>query len=55
MAKFLDPYGETVWMAFEPWLIEAAFARLNRTLSPAEQRTVINATRARHKVRWPEW
>ena len=55
MARKLDPYRETARMALEPWLVEAALARLGRTLSPAEQRTIINATRTPHKVRWPEW
>jgi len=55
MAKKLDPYRETARIALEPWLVEAALARLGRTLSPAEQRTIINATRTPHKVRWPEW
>jgi Family of unknown function (DUF5681) len=26
-----------------------------RTLSPAEQPTIVQATRTAHKVRWPEW
>jgi len=55
MARKLDPYRETAWMALEPWLVEAALARLPRTLSPADQRTIVNATRTAHKVRWPEW
>ena len=55
MAKKLDPHREIARMAIEPWLVEAALARLDRTLSPAEQRTIINATRTPHKVRWPEW
>jgi len=55
MAKKLDPYRVTARMALEPWLVEAALARLDRTLSPAEQRTIISATRTPHKVRWPEW
>jgi hypothetical protein len=55
MARKLDPYRETARMALEPWLVEAALARLGRTLSPAEQRTIINATRTPDKVRWPEW
>jgi hypothetical protein len=54
MAKKLDPYRETARMALEPWLVEAALARLGRTLSPAEQRIVVEATRTPHKVRWPE-
>ena len=55
MARKLDPYRETARMALEPWLVEAALARLGRTLSPADQRTIVNATRTPHKVRWPEW
>jgi len=55
MAKKLDPYRETARMALAPWLVEAALARLCRILSPAEQRTVVAATRMPHKVRWPEW
>jgi hypothetical protein len=55
MARKLDPYRETARMALEPWLIEAALARLGRTLSPVEQRTIVQATRTPHKVRWPEW
>jgi uncharacterized protein DUF5681 len=55
MARKLDRYRETIRMVLEPWLVEAALARLGRTLSPAEQRTIINATRTPHKVRWPEW
>ena len=37
-------------MALEPWLVEAALARLDRQLSPAEQETIIAATRTPHKV-----
>ena len=55
MAKKLDPYRKTAQMALEPWLVEAALARLDRILSPAEQRTIVKATRTPHKVRWPEW
>ena len=55
MARKLDPYRETARTALEPWLVEAALARLGRTLSPADQRIIIKATRTPHKVRWPEW
>jgi hypothetical protein len=55
MARKLDPYRETARMALEPWLVEAALARLDRTLSPADQRIVVNATRTPRKVRWPKW
>jgi hypothetical protein len=52
---FLAPYRETARMALEPWLVEAALARLGRTLSPADQRIVMKAARTPHKVKWPEW
>jgi hypothetical protein len=55
MAKKLDRYRKTGRMALEPWLVEAALARLSQTLSPSEQRIVVNATRTPHKVRWPKW
>jgi Family of unknown function (DUF5681) len=55
MARKLDPYRETARMVLEPWLVEAALARLSRPLSPADQRIVVKATRTPHKVRWPEW
>jgi hypothetical protein len=55
MAKKLDPYSKTARMVLEPWLVQAALARVSEPLSPADQRTVVNATRTPHKVRWPEW
>ena len=55
MARKLDPYRETARIALEPWLVEAALARLPQTLSPADQRIIVKATRTPHKVRWPEW
>jgi hypothetical protein len=55
MAKKLDPYREAARMALEPWLVEAALARLSQPLSRADQRIVVKATRTPHKVRWPEW
>ena len=54
-ARKLDRYRETVRIVLEPWLVEAALARLPQTLSPANQRIIVKATRAPHKVRWPEW
>ena len=42
-------------MALEPWLVEAALARLKEALSPANQRIIVKATRTPHKVRWPKW
>ena len=55
MAKKLDPYHETARMTLEPWLVEAALARLDRRLSPADQRTIVKATRTPRKVKWPKW
>ena len=54
MARKLDPYRETARMALEPWLVEAALARLDRMLSPADQRIVVKTTRTPRKVRWPK-
>jgi hypothetical protein len=55
MAKKLDRYRETARIVLEPWIVEAALARLPQPLSPADQRIVVNATRTPRKVRWPEW
>ena len=56
MARKLDPYRPTARMALEPWIVEAALARLgHRVLSREEQATVVKATRTPNKVRWPEW
>jgi hypothetical protein len=56
MARKLDPYRPTARMALEPWIVEAALARLgDRRLSTGEQRTVLAATRTPRKVKWPEW
>jgi hypothetical protein len=55
MARKLDPYRETARMALEPWLIESALASLRRKLNPADQRTIVKATRTPAKVRWPDW
>jgi hypothetical protein len=55
MARKLDPYRETARIVLEPWLVEAALARLPQPLSPADQRTIVKATRTARKVRWPEW
>src|SRR6516225_6801756 len=55
MAKKLDPYRETARIVLEPWLVEAALARLKGALSPADQQIIVKATRTPHKVRWPKW
>ena len=51
-----DRYRETARMALEPWIVEAALARLGgRRLTIKEQQTIVRATRMPWKVRWPEW
>ncbi|MCZ8036008.1 MAG: DUF5681 domain-containing protein [Novosphingobium sp.] len=56
MARTLDPYRPSARLMLEPWIVEAALARLgDRHLTPEEQRTVLAATRTPRKVRWPEW
>jgi hypothetical protein len=55
MAIKLDPYRETARMVLEPWIIEAALARLSEKLSPADQRIIVKAARTPHKVKWPDW
>lgn len=56
MARKLDRYRPTARIAIEPWIVEAALARLGgRRLSREQQRTVMQATRTPRKVNWPEW
>ncbi|KJC36499.1 DUF5681 domain-containing protein [Bradyrhizobium sp. LTSP857] len=55
IATKLDPYRETARMVIEPWAAEAALERLPQPLTPAQQRTVVDATRTPKRVRWPEW
>lgn len=56
MAVTLDPCRDTARTVIEPWLVEAALARLgDRRLTLAEQAVVWKAARTPWKVRWPEW
>jgi hypothetical protein len=56
MATKLDRLRPTARMALEPWLVQAALARLGeRKLTRDEQAKVLGATRTPHKVKWPEW
>lgn len=56
MARKIDAHRPSAKLLLEPWLVEAAIARLgNRRLSKDEQRTVVAATRTPHKVNWPDW
>jgi hypothetical protein len=55
MARKLDRYRNTARMMLEPWIVEAALARLERHLTPAELEIVVAATRNPLKMRWPDW
>jgi hypothetical protein len=56
MAVKLDPYRESARIALEPWLVEAALARLgDQRLTREQQATVLAATRTPRKVAWPDW
>jgi hypothetical protein len=55
MAFKADRFRPTARMLLEPWLVEAALARLGRQLTREEQRTVWQATRTPRKVSWPAW
>ena len=56
MALKLDRYRKTARMVLEPWIVEAAIARLaDRRLTVAEQETVVRATRTPWKIHWPDW
>ena len=56
MATKLDRYRPSARMALEPWLVQAALARLgDRRLTITEQEAVVDATRTPGKVAWPEW
>jgi len=56
MAHKLNRDSEQARYQLQPWIVEAALARLgSRQLSAEEQQTVIDATRTPHKVNWPSW
>ena len=56
MAIKQDRYRPTARMKIEPWLVEAALARLgDRQLTLEEQKEVVAAARTPWRVRWPEW
>jgi len=56
MARKIDAHRASAKLLLEPWLVDAAIARLGgRRLSKDEQRAVVTATRTPHKVNWPEW
>lgn len=56
MGTVLDRERGSAQMKLEPWLVEAALARLGQQpLAREQQRTILDATRTPHKVKWPEW
>jgi hypothetical protein len=57
LATKLHPLNEDkVCWKLQPWIVEAALARLgSRLLSVEEQRVVVDATRNPAKVSWPGW
>lgn len=55
MARTEDPFGDASRVELEPWIVQAALARLPQPLTVEQQREILAATRAPQKVRWPEW
>jgi hypothetical protein len=56
MAMKLDRFRPSARMKIEPWLVQAALARLGeRRLTVEEQAEIVAVTRAPGRVRWPEW
>ncbi|MFN0263230.1 DUF5681 domain-containing protein [Tepidamorphus sp. 3E244] len=56
MTRRLDRFRDTARVVIEPWLVEAALARLGeRRLSNEEQQIVRQSTRTPWKVKWPDW
>jgi hypothetical protein len=56
MATRMDALRDTVLMLIEPWLVQAALARLgDHRLTVEEQTEVRDATRTSGKVKWPDW
>lgn len=55
LAVNLYQLDEQVHWKLQPWIVEAALARLGlRQLSVEEQRTVVDATRDLKRVSWPD-
>lgn len=56
MAIKQDPYRKTARMTIEPWLAEAALARMDENaLTVPQQQMIWKATRTPWKVKWPIW
>jgi Family of unknown function (DUF5681) len=55
-ATLLDPYRKTARLTLEPWIVEAALARLaDAQLTVVQQEIVFEAVRTPQKVQWPPW
>lgn len=56
MVRKLDRHSARPSRRLEPWLVQAALARLGeQRLTIEEQRTVYATTRTPSKVQWPDW
>lgn len=56
MAHKVNRYSEQARYLLNPWIVQAALARLgDRRLSRDQQRAVVRSTRTPQKVQWPEW
>ena len=56
MATLLDARRESARLVIEPWVVEAALARLgDQRLSFEQQRLIVDATRKPSTVKWPIW
>lgn len=51
-----DRFRPTCKLLLEPWVVEMSLQlRRGKEMSPDEQKRVLSATRAPHKVKWPAW
>lgn len=56
MGRKMDRFRDSAYVLLEPWIVEAAIARLGKKrLSREEQAMVLAVTRTPHKVAWPDW
>ncbi|MCO5065219.1 MAG: hypothetical protein M9924_12510 [Rhizobiaceae bacterium] len=56
MARRLDALRPSNRTVLEPWVVEVTLSRFgSRRLSKVEQDVIVKATRAPHKVKWPDW
>ncbi|WP_417492617.1 DUF5681 domain-containing protein [Maricaulis sp.] len=56
MGTKLCAFTERARVLLEPWIVEAALARLgDQPMTVEDQRTVLAATRTPWKVKWPAW